>query len=130
MLEIKENGIKLNGVFWGREEFPEVEVSSLYRKTDLNNMECYSMRYIAMEFIVETIKRDYGDDYINRDIVEKASCFQDGRLYLNDFNGYFVDGFLISSLILLEEGRFILEGYKIDEETGEETDEEIYFLLS
>ena len=130
MLEIKENGIKLNGVFWGRKEFPEVEVSSLYRKTDLSNMEYYSMKYIAMEFIVETTKKYYGDDSINRDIVEKDSCFQDGRLYLNDFNGYFVDGFLISSLILLEEGRFILEGYKIDEETGEETDEEIYFLLS
>ena len=130
MLKIKENGRTLSGVFWGRENFPEVEPSSYNGKTNLSNMECFAMRYIAMEFIVETIKEYHGNSFINRETVEYNSCFQNGKLYLNNFKGYTVNGYLISSVALTEEGRFILECYKLDEETGEESEEEIHILLS
>ena len=130
MLKIKENGRTLSGVFWGRENFPEVEPSSYNGKTNLSNMECFAMRYIAMEFIVETIKEYHGNSFINRETVEYNSCFQNGKLYLNNFEGYTVNGYLISSVALTEEGRFILECYKLDEETGEESEEEIHILLS
>ena len=83
-----------------------------------------------MEFITETIKEYHGNNFINRDMVEGASTFLNGRLCLNDFEGYLVNGYLMSSIVLTEEGRFILECYKLDEETSEESEEEIHILLS
>ena len=129
MLGIKENGITLNGAFLGRENFPEVDTTIYNAKTNLNNMECFAIRYVAMKFIVETFKEYYGRN-VNREMVEDTSHILGGRLYFNEFDGYLVNGYLISSLTLTEEGRFILGCNKVDEETGKELDEESFFLLA
>ena len=125
MLKIKENGIKLNGEFWGHNRFPEIE--KFEKKKDLSTIDIFALRYAGMEFISETFK-EYGE-HISRDEIEEGASIQDNSLRLNDFSGYMVGDFLVDSICMTTNNRLVLECYKIDEETGEETDEEINFLL-
>ena len=81
-------------------------VGGYVRKTNLTSNDCWALRYTAMRLIERNFgRKDWKE-------IDDENAFQDGELYLLNFDGYEVgEKYILRTLFMTTEGRIMADIY-------------------